>query len=174
MPEPAADIFREVQQFRQKWLWVIPASPWGILIYQLVSGIPLGDRPASNPELAVLGTVLFCLFYFSRLTTWVKNDGVYFRFFPLHFSEQAILFSDVAKYEIRIYSPIRDYGGWGIRWGPKGKAYNVSGNRGIQFELKNGKKILIGTQRPEEFLRALDATGASPPGKSQPACSQPL
>jgi hypothetical protein len=34
-------------------------------------------------------------------------------------------------------------------------AYNVSGNRGLQLELTNGKKILLGTQRPEEIAQAL-------------------
>ena len=33
----------------------------------------------------------------------------------------------------------------------KGVAYNVSGNKGLQIVLKSCKKILIGTQKPEEI-----------------------
>jgi len=54
------------------------------------------------------------------------------------------------------YSPISDYGGWGIRYGSIGKAYNVSGNRGVQLELLNGERILIGSQKPEELAAAID------------------
>jgi hypothetical protein len=31
----------------------------------------------------------------------------------------------------------------------------VSGNRGLQLELKDGQRLLLGSQRPEEFLRAI-------------------
>jgi len=48
-------------------------------------------------------------------------------------------------------------GGWGIRWGSAryGSAYNVSGNQGVLFELKNGKKFLLGTQNPASIKSAL-------------------
>ena len=49
-----------------------------------------------------------------------------------------------------------DYGGWGIKYGLKGLAYNISGNFGIQLELKSGSKILIGTQKPDEVKKLLD------------------
>jgi hypothetical protein len=58
----------------------------------------------------------------------------------------------VASIEVRKYSPIKEYGGWGFRYGFKnGKAYNISGNMGLQLILKNGDRILIGTQKPEEL-----------------------
>ncbi len=47
---------------------------------------------------------------------------------------------------------MKEYGGWGIRYGMKGMAYNVSGNRGVQLEFETGKRLLIGSQRPEELV----------------------
>jgi hypothetical protein len=35
-------------------------------------------------------------------------------------------------------------------------AINIRGNQGAYFELKKGKKILIGTQKPEELRSALN------------------
>ena len=45
-----------------------------------------------------------------------------------------------------------EYGGWGIRTISlkKNIAYTISGDKGLQIELKDGKKILLGTQNPEE------------------------
>ncbi len=54
------------------------------------------------------------------------------------------------------YRPILEYGGWGIRYGLRGRAYNVSGNRGLRVELTNGKHILFGSAKPEELKLALD------------------
>ena len=48
-------------------------------------------------------------------------------------------------------------GGFGLRYSFKyGRAVNVAGNFGIQLELKTGKKLLIGTSRPEEVEKVLN------------------
>jgi len=36
-----------------------------------------------------------------------------------------------------------------------GKAYNVSGNRGVQLEFTDGKCLLIGSQKPEQLDSAI-------------------
>jgi hypothetical protein len=51
------------------------------------------------------------------------------------------------------------YGGWGIKRGIGGLAYNVSGNQGLQLVLTDGRKILIGTQKPEQFINAMSSAG---------------
>lgn len=91
-----------------------------------------------------------------NLTIEVRPDGLYFRFFPLHRSFRKIASEDLAGYEVRTYSPLKDYGGWGIRYGRRGKAYNVSGNRGVQLEFSNGDKLLLGSQKPEELAEAMN------------------
>lgn len=63
--------------------------------------------------------------------------------------------------EVRTYSPLKEYGGWGIRYGSNGKAYNVSGNQGVQLEFRDGKRLLVGSQLPLELLNALRASGVS-------------
>ena len=52
--------------------------------------------------------------------------------------------------------PISEYLGWGIRAGSNGKAYNVKGNIGLQLVLKNDKRVLFGTQQPNELQKAID------------------
>jgi hypothetical protein len=55
------------------------------------------------------------------------------------------------------YSPLRDYGGWGIRIGVKGNAFNVKGNLGVLLEMKKGRSTLFSTQEPKEVYEALKA-----------------
>jgi len=109
----------------------------------------------------IMGILCPLLFYICNLRTEVRADGLYFRFFPFQRSFHKISISDIKTYEVRTYRPIMEYGGWGIRYSLRyGKAYNVSGNLGIQLVLKNGSKILFGSQKPEEFLEALKKVAA--------------
>jgi len=162
--------YREVQYLRQVWLLVIVLVISGLAIYamvqQLILGKPFGEHPASDTAMIAIGVLIgFALpvfLYTSRLITEVRNDGLYFKFFPFHLSFHRIAFEDLNSYEVRTYNAIKDYGGWGIRYGKEGKAYNISGNQGIQLELFNGEKILIGSQRPEELSHAIASVSKCP------------
>ncbi|MCD4745456.1 MAG: DUF6141 family protein [Bacteroidales bacterium] len=157
--------FNEVQKFRQKWLWVILLIIFGIWAYgfiqQIILKIPFGNNPASDITYVLIGIIpvgFLILFIRLRLITEINKDGIYFKLSPLQFKFKKITPDEIKDYEIRKYNAIKEYGGWGIRYGFKkrGMAYNVSGNTGMQLELKNGKKILIGTQKPDELKKAID------------------
>ena len=49
------------------------------------------------------------------------------------------------------YSPLAEYGGWGIKWGRSGLALNARGDRGVRLTLTDGRRVLVGSQRPEEL-----------------------
>ena len=160
--------FREVQGFRQWWLWTLllvsalgTVGLFGYGIYvQLIEGTPWGDRPMSDGGLlatgigtAVLVVGMAAFILSARLITEVRSDGLYIRFFP--FRWKPIPYETIASYQTRTYRPIRDYGGWGIRWGREGKAYIVSGNEGLQLLLNDGSNVLIGSQRTQELEAAV-------------------
>jgi hypothetical protein len=158
-------IYCEVQQFRQVWIWVIVSALAGLVWYaavmQLLLHRPLGSSPMTDILLVIFwfifGIGLPALFFFSRLITEVRDDGIYILFFPFQRTSHRIAFTEVKQYEVRTYRPFREYGGHGIRYGSNGKAYNVSGDRGVQIELLNGERLLIGSQRAAELWRAIQA-----------------
>jgi hypothetical protein len=98
------------------------------------------------------------LFFILKLETEVRSDGLYVRFYPFHIRYRKFTPQDLAGHYSRTYKPIREYGGWGIRcsFTGKGKAYNVMGNKGVQLVLTNGKKLLIGSQKPDDLAAAID------------------
>ena len=156
-------IFKEEQRFRQLWLWVFiifgSLIPWLGLIIQVIHGKQFGNNPAPDWIVIliwlVFGIGLPLFFYSIKLITEVRKDGIHLRFFPFHRKFKSYYYSDIESYEARKYKPIREYGGWGIRFVIGGIAYNVYGNKGLQLVLKNKKKILVGTQKPEEFYQAI-------------------
>ena len=51
--------------------------------------------------------------------------------------------------------PIREYGGWGIRGFRSKRAYNVTGDRGVELTLVDGRKVGIGSRRAGELADAI-------------------
>ena len=155
--------FREEQQFRQTWVWLILLPGllivWYIAIQELIFNNPVGNSNASNTMIFIFWVIfglLFPIFFYKlKLITEVRNNGLYIRFFPLHLTFKKIPIDKETKHYVRTYRPVTEYGGWGIKWGPGGKTYNVSGDRGVQLEFKNKKRLLIGSQKPEQLESAI-------------------
>jgi len=139
-------VFRERQQFRQLWLWGLLG---GLAFLMVVLG---PEAWAGVIILSAVGGLVYSL----RLETEVRTDGIYVKMWPIHWSFRRIPWSEIERYESTRYRPLREFGGWGIRWVPGKLAYNVSGNRGVWIERMDGRTILIGSQRAEEFARAID------------------
>ena len=49
----------------------------------------------------------------------------------------------------------RQHGGWGIRYGKGERVYTIKGNKGIRIRFIDGKKIMLGTQKSDEFIRVM-------------------
>jgi len=85
----------------------------------------------------------------------VRADGIYLKLWPLHRSFRRISWSEIERYEsIRYRPPVTSAVGESA--GPGKIAYNVSGNRGVWFERTDGRGVLVGSQRPEELVSAID------------------
>lgn len=159
-------VFSETQKFSQWWLWLIflglNAVFMFLLFQQLTGNEGLADQLMENvPLLLATGFVLLLsiLFFNFRLETKIQTDGVYIRFFPFHRSFKYYSWDKIDRSYVRKYSPLREYGGWGIRIGQNGDAFNISGNQGFQLEFKDGRRLLIGTNKPEALTAALNKIG---------------
>lgn len=154
--------FNETQRFRQWWIYLVIVISLGAWIYAVSASIHSADSEKVSSDITLILTglvpvLLVILILVLRLETKIRNTGIYFRFKPLQFREKHIRPEDINSFEVRKYKPILEYGGWGYRTGriKSGKAYNVSGNIGLQLYLKNGKKLLIGTKKPLEIEKAM-------------------
>ena len=138
--------FQEEQSFDQIWVWALLGIELVVMLVPLIlTGQPWWTLILSVGVM-VLTMVLLASF---KLYTRIDSSGVHYRMKPFHFKEQTIIWDDIDQIFVRKYSPILEYGGWGIRFGRNGKAFNMRGNYGIQIVKKDGKRILIGTQNPE-------------------------
>lgn len=151
--------FKEVQKFRQWWLWLILIGI-GVLsiiaIYnQLIYLEKIGDK-----SMSVFGLIIFCvlifgliaMFWFMQLKTEIDQNEIRMNFFP--FVKKRVNWNEIKNAKVVNYGFV---GGWGIRLGSKyGTVYNTNGNKGLAIELNNGKKFIIGTQRENELRNVLE------------------
>lgn len=137
--------FKEEQRF----------APWVLILLFLVFVVIIVGRAPIFALFIVGGVAL--LIIGMKLVTEVDSDRLRVRFFP--FVRRDIPLKDIIHWEARTYSPILEYGGWGIRTGlfrrRGGGALNARGNRGVQLRFADGKDLLVGSQRPEELAAAI-------------------
>ncbi len=160
-------VFREVQKFGL-WICRLPL----ILVMVLTIGVAIyatrdmmqEQKPPPIFVLVLFGVVgigvpimVSLLIFLIRLETEVRSDGLYVRFFPIHIRFKKFAAEDLDDFYTRTYRPMREYGGWGIRFGKSGKAYNIKGNEGLQLIFKDGKRLLIGSQRSQELSEAVNS-----------------
>lgn len=162
--------FREAQRFHQWWIYLVVLTVLGFAWYapvrQLFADKPLGEKEAPDWFMylvwLLMGMGFPALFLSARLVVEVRKDGIHYRYYPFHLRFHRIGVEEIEEVEARTYHPILEYGGWGIRYGRKGKAYNVSGKRGVQLRLRDGRRVLFGSQRAEELASVLREVMASP------------
>lgn len=157
-------IFKEEQKFNQ--LFVIVGLTMAIIITSIAAFQGWQEISEKN-FIAKLGRIsgviivllVGVLFIFLKFKTRVDEIGIHYQFSPFQFSFKTIPWSSISKCYIRKYEAISEYGGWGMKYSffkKRGKCYTSKGNIGLQLELKNGKKILFGTQLKDALQKTLD------------------
>ncbi len=104
--------------------------------------------------LLILAMLSASLLLFSTLTVTIESGEIVLRY-GIGLIRKRFSLSDVASCGI-----VRNkwYYGWGIRLTPHGWLYNVSGLDAVELTMREGKKVRIGTDVPEEFERAIRET----------------
>jgi hypothetical protein len=161
---PGPPLYHEEQRFRQWWVWILVVAPaalaWWPFIQQIVGGEPVGQNPAPDWLVGLIwlliGVGLPLLFGITALVLEVTADEVSVNYRP--FKRRTIALRDIAQVQARTYNAVKEYGGWGIKgWSKDNVAYNVSGDRGVELTLRDGRRVMLGSQRPDELLAAIES-----------------
>jgi len=158
-------IFKEEQRFNQTWIIVLIAVSAIVPLF-VITREHL-DNPESFSTFEFVGTLALVIvasgfIFVFKLSTRIDEEGIHYKFFPIQLKFKLLPWTEIKTANVRTYDAITEFGGWGLKGGAlwsksKGRAVNVSGDIGIQLQLKNGKKLLIGTQKKEEAIRVLEA-----------------
>lgn len=146
--------FHEDQRFGW-WVWALIVAIAVPVLLGVIGTVARGTTAVIaiivGPGTVVLVLLLFVL---AKLVTDVDERGIHVSFHFL-WPTRHIPLDDVQRAHATAYSPLTDYGGWGVRLSWKGWAYNVSGAEGVLVETKGGKRIMIGSRRAKELEAAI-------------------
>jgi hypothetical protein len=131
----------------------------------------LSGEAAAAARLPLLVVAALVLPLFGALTVEVDRETIRLRF-GIGLIRKRIPLADVSGWRA-VRNPW--YCGWGIRLGPRGVLWNVSGFDAVELDLPAGRHFRIGTDEPELLVSALtQARGVrtpSPPEPERPAPS---
>jgi hypothetical protein len=159
-------IFYEKQGFSPWVCLLLVCIVVGMVVGHILGLVTRDSVDASAISGALVAGILapagiMALFVLTKLETEVHSDRLRVRLFPFHIRHREFSAEELSECYARTYKPIREYGGWGIRCGFRkgaGRAYNIKGNQGVQLVFKNGRRLLIGSQKPDELAQAIKST----------------
>jgi hypothetical protein len=147
-----APVFSERQWLLRHW-WPILLLP--TLLVPLVFWLaPKHDTPPPWGVFALAGLALGLVAGIA-LDVRLDTAGAHYRLLPLQWRWRHIAWPEVARAYLRRYDPLGEYGGWGIKGTSQNRAYNIANDEGLQLELHDGRRVLLGSQRPAELAQAL-------------------
>lgn len=130
--------------------WVVIGTVFlvGLIVVPPLSAI--GFTAAFALFVAVGVAVLLCFF---RLTVTVNENHLEARF------GVGLVKTRVALNQIRSFRSVRNpwYYGWGYRFIPGGRLYNISGLSAVELVIPSGLRLRIGSNEPEALVAALAA-----------------
>ncbi|HSG48041.1 MAG TPA: hypothetical protein VLA43_09535 [Longimicrobiales bacterium] len=160
---------RELYRERTGW------APWvHLLLWGAVGGsaaaILLGTTDAADQTapgrflaaLALLGAGVLIQLLFGGLTVVVEPDAVRAGLGNGWIFRTRIPLDDVSSMEAVTYSPLKEFGGWGLRGGSRKRAWTARGDRALVLTLQDGRKVYLGSDDPaklESRIRMAMASG---------------
>ncbi|WP_084076671.1 hypothetical protein [Demequina sp. NBRC 110057] len=109
------------------------------------------------PSLAILVAALFI-----PMVIETAPQGVAVRLAGL--AVRTVPYEDIVAVERRRYRPMRDFGGWGLRWSltrGNARAYTTTGDSAVALTLRDGAEVYLGVADEEALVAALEPrTGA--------------
>lgn len=148
--------FRETQRLKLWWLYILVGLE--MLVMMLI--FSFGKHRITFAELAEINFMLLLAAASPLILVWgvqqisfkyiINERGISYKYLSLTGKYRLIPWASVNSIYIRKYDAMGEYGGWGAKYRlwfkMKDKAFIFNDeNKGLQIEIKNGKKILFST-----------------------------
>jgi hypothetical protein len=165
---------------RSAWPWWVHLLMLFVLLALLwpLMGVAVGDGGEGGSSLPgpgivlhlLLGTGIPVLFYLflGQLRTRVFSDAVEVSWGLAEVVRKRIPFEEIQEVRPVTYSPIKEFGGWGLRHGGRKKrAWNIRGDRAVLLTLGDGTRFYLGSDRPERATHWIQAAMAKRGGHGE-------
>ena len=144
--------------------WILVVF-WGVMFIAMVNVSMTG--PGSGQDrfwgAVVLGVVAVAVqLLVAGLSVRLYRDHLVVGLGSAGVISKKVRYDQIVRTESVTYSPIREFGGWGIRGGKDGKkVWSARGNHAVVLHLRDGTRLYVGSDSPhrlEERIRAVAGT----------------
>lgn len=142
-------------QYAPRWVIIFCLGFMAAVGSVSVWNVPVAERMEAAFYLVLAFALTAVLFVFMKLETKVDGQNLHMRI-PILANKMTPL-ADIASATAETYAPLRDYGGWGLRFGTKGKMYSMRGNQAVRVTRKSGETFSVGTGKPDALVAAIRA-----------------
>ncbi|MGD2071814.1 MAG: hypothetical protein PVI57_24325 [Gemmatimonadota bacterium] len=102
----------------------------------------------------LLGLIVRTLF--GRLRVVVTRTSLRLTFGYTSLIEKLVTFDEIEDVDPVRYSPIREFGGWGLRYGGgRKRAWTVRGDGAVVLTLDDGVRLYVGSDDPERLAERI-------------------
>lgn len=160
-----SELGRHLKLGRQFAYWDVQNPPWmtALITMTAVALIAGGAISwATVPYVSIVELVAGCSFLllYSGLRVLVTRDRILVRLGVFGIRLLSLNLADITDVRLHSFSPLRDFGGYGIRFNREMRAYFFRGNAGVKVTVSGGKKFLIGSDHPSRLLAVIRAAKA--------------
>lgn len=128
------------------------------------TGNPLEIETFSKWNFVVMGIILSTIVLIVTISksirilkTKIYQNKIIISYSSINMKQLIVDRHEIHSYQIETYRAYRNYFGYGKKNNSaQGKAFTVSGKYGLKLYLKDGEKILIGTQKKQAIKYAME------------------
>jgi len=159
-----ATIERPIYKEWSPWPAWIQLVFWGTMI---VSMVAVATSPGMDPT-ARMGTLVLLAallavaqWTVAGLTVRLYRDHMEMCLGTARIIKKRVRYEDIEDIESVKYHPLREFGGWGVRFSGKKRAWTARGDQAVVLHLADGIHLYVGSDKPqrlEERIRAVAGT----------------
>jgi hypothetical protein len=123
------------------------------IIMVVVAVTAWSEVPWLSALIAIIGLALSLIY--GGFRTAVTKESVTVRMGMFGLRLVSLKNQDISSAEAHSFQPLKDFGGYGIRFNKEMKAYYLKGNRGVKVTTRAGQKYLIGSDHPERLAAVI-------------------
>lgn len=150
------------------WSGWITVVFWGTMILALIAVVTSGQEPhnerlAGAVILAVVAIGIHSLL--AGLMVRLFRDEMELSLGRVPVIRKRIRYEDILDLQTVTYRPLMEFGGWGVRFRGKKKAWTARGNEAVVLHLADETLLYVGSDHPhrlEERIRTVAGTRIGP------------
>lgn len=138
--------------------WYLPIFGIGLLVLGVTSW---GDNRLAA-SMALISGLLVLLFIAGGFRARVTSTAFSLRVGLLGIPLLTLKCTEIAEVNVHTFSPLADFGGYGIRRNREMLAFFLKGEQGVRLVTQQGKQYLVGSDRPQRLAAVIRAALNNP------------